>query len=97
MNRIEGRLAKLEDAIQPVAPQRYVVAMMDYDEQGVCAELTLGDRLFTPITGETEEELCARAVQEAGVADHQILLVQLVRAGPNGGLAPGFERFAKST
>jgi len=70
------------------------MAIMDYDERGKCAGLTIRGQRFTPLAGETEDDLCARAAKETGTTD-ELMLVQLVHSGPNGGLAPGFERFGK--
>ena len=67
---------------------------MDFDDHGTCATLEMDGRTFTPLPGESKDELCERAKREAGCSDCHLLLIQLVKAGPNGGSAPGFERCA---
>jgi hypothetical protein len=68
---------------------------MDYDELGRASEFRIDDRVFTPSPGETEDELRKRGIAETDNVDSWVMVIQYVRAGPNGGLAPGFERFAK--
>ena len=90
-----ARLAKLAAVIQPPILQKRVLAFMDYDEHGFASEFRIDDRVFTPSPGETEDELRKRGIAETGNADSFVMAIRYVRAGPNGGLAPGFERFAK--
>ncbi len=79
----------------PKSYPRYVTGYMDFDDDGVCECLSLAGQTFTPVEGESEEALCERAMRETGKADHDLMLVHFVKSGPDGGLAPGFERFAK--
>jgi len=95
MSNQSARVAKLEGAILAPSSATFVVGLMSYDESGNPAELKLRDRPFPALPGETEDDLCARAMSEIGGQD-ALMLIQFVPAGPNGGLAPGFERFAKS-
>ena len=94
MQNYTTRLERLERTIDPQRRPNYVQAIMDFDDHGICATLEMDGRTFTPLPGESEDEPCDRAKQEAGHSDCQVLLIQLVKAGPNGALAPGFERFA---
>jgi len=85
---------QLERTIQPQRLPTYGQAIMDFDDDGTFAALEMDGRTFTTRSGESEDELCERAMRELGPRDCQLLLIRLVKAGPNGGLAPGFERFA---
>jgi hypothetical protein len=67
---------------------------MHYDDLGHPAKLDLQARTFAPLPGESEDDLCARAMKDVGSSDN-LILIQLVKPGPDGGIAPGFERFAK--
>jgi hypothetical protein len=73
----------------------------NYDDYGIVAEVELRDRTyedlgtFTPSNGEEEEVLIDRVFATVGSPEHRIV-IQVVKPGPNGGLAPGFERFAKA-
>lgn len=75
---------------------------VSYDDEGRCAEVVvygvgkrepLGSFLAQP--GETTEAVCARAYSAVGRQPNDgVIVIHFVKAGPNGGLAPGFERFA---
>ena len=93
MRSYSARLEKLAAVIQPRTPN-FVWGTMDYDERGQASEFQIVGRIFKPLPGETEEELCKRRMAETGNADFNLIRIQLVRA-LNGRPAPGFERFAK--
>ena len=104
MSNYTNRLNRREGAIGPGAERYRFSSMVDYDEQGQCAEVVVYDigrstvlGQFTAKPGESTEALCSRAYGAVGcrpdtdgVIEHHI-----VHAGQNGGPAPGFERFAK--
>ena len=94
MSSYATRLERLEGAIQPAGLPKYVQGVMHYDDYGHPAKLELQRQAFAPMPGESEDDLCTRAMKAVGSADN-LILIQLVKPGPNGGLAPGFERFAK--
>jgi hypothetical protein len=103
MSQYTNRLNKLEAAIVPptITVYRFSSAI-HYDDQGQCAELIVYAKdsallgRFPAQAGESTEDLCARAYAAVGrQPDDGVIERHLIRAGPNGGMAPGFERFAK--
>jgi hypothetical protein len=76
---------------------------VSYDDEGQCAKVVVygaGNRTllgsFPAQQGESAEAVCARAYAAVGrQPDDGVIVIHFVKAGPNGGPAPGFERFAK--
>lgn len=94
MSNYTSRLDRLENVILPSARPKYVRGIMHCDDHGNPANVELCGRSFSPLPGESEDDLCTRAMTDVASTD-RLMLIQLVKSGPNGGLAPGFERFAK--
>jgi len=75
---------------------------VSYDDEGRCAKVDVygaGKReplgSFLAHRGESTEAVCARAYAAVGrQPEDGVIVIHFVKAGPNGGLAPGFERFA---
>jgi hypothetical protein len=93
MRTISARLRRLETSVRLTEYPRYVLGLMDYDDSGYPARLEIAGRTLAPLVGELEDVFVERAKQETGT--EHLVLVQFVKPGPHGGLAPGFERFAK--
>jgi hypothetical protein len=76
---------------------------VSYDDEGQCAKVDVYGALnrtllgsFPAQAGEPTEAVCARAYAAVGrQPGDSVIVVHFVKAGPNGGLAPGFERFAE--
>jgi hypothetical protein len=76
---------------------------VSYDDEGQCAKVEIygADKKallgsFPAQPGESTEAVCERAYAAVGrQPDDGVIVIYFVKAGPNGGLAPGFERFAK--
>lgn len=101
MNNHANRLAKVERVLNPADDRPWAWGVMDYDEYGnnpvlqLSADYRSERKMFTGLPGESEDELCERAMQEMTLGDRNLLLHHVVRPAAHGGLAPGFERFAK--
>ncbi len=86
------RLDRLEEVIRPAEPPKCVIGHVDYDDYGNPASLEMCERTLAPLPGESEEAMCARAIEACGPFDH-VIWVSYVKA-KDGRPAPGFERFA---
>lgn len=102
MHNLETRLKRLEATMLPdqkwAGP--WACGIMDYGDDGHTMTLELapdyrGERkTFKPLAGESERELCDRAMAEVAPGAY-LMLHRIVRPGPQGGLAPDYAGFAK--
>lgn len=105
MSSYTNRLSKLESTPTPATKIVYrFSSFVSYDDEGHTAKVVvygaanrtlLGS--FPAQPGESTEAKCVRAYAAVGYQSDMDGVIErhMVHADPNGGFAPGFERFAK--